>query len=57
MHLSGKASSNGLKFRWMIFIILYWLKQAALKGLKEAGEKAGVELPKKEETVFTNFIR
>ena len=25
--------------------------------LKEAGEKAGVELPKKEEIVFTNFIR
>lgn len=25
--------------------------------LKEAGEKAGVELPKQEEIVFTNFIR
>ena len=25
--------------------------------LKEAGEKAGIELPKKEEIVFTNFIR
>ena len=25
--------------------------------LKEAGEKAGIQLPKKEETVFTNFIR
>jgi len=24
---------------------------------KEAGEKAGIELPKKEETVWTNFIR
>ena len=24
---------------------------------KEAGEKAGIPMPKKEETVFTNFIR
>ena len=25
--------------------------------LKQAGEKAGIELPKREETVYTNFIR
>ena len=24
---------------------------------REAGEKAGIPMPKKEETVFTNFIR